>query len=190
LTAPSPSSSRRLLPPTSGSSTSNERVFYLQRAGLLPPTSGSSTSKSGSSTSNERVFYLQGAVPSTSKGGSAGHLSSGEKGHFRKAGIRLCWIGDDLGLDFWGFFGFHFEHNLAWTCRPLKVKVCATWIDDVTTKVVENDISKSVLSSAHSPHVNIFYCMGGLEGFRADFFSPRALRQVFPGIWLAFNDHG
>ncbi len=44
---------------------------------------------SGTSTS-------KGAVPSTSKGGSAGHLSIEAKGHFSKAGLRQTAVRDGI----------------------------------------------------------------------------------------------
>jgi hypothetical protein len=93
------------------------------------------TSERVASTSNERVASAQ-------KRGSARHLSSGEKGHFSTAGIRLSWILGYFGLDFLGIFGLHFEHNLAWTC--LSFKVCATWIEAVLSKGAKSTIFKSV----------------------------------------------
>jgi hypothetical protein len=108
-------------------------------------------------------------VKSTSK------IASGAKSTtspFSKAGIRLSWIGDDFETDFWVFFGGFLDSILStiWPGLACLLKCSETWIDDVTTKVVENDISKSVLSRRRSPHVNIFYCMGGLGQFPKDSF--------------------
>jgi hypothetical protein len=57
------------------------------------------------------VLKILSLVPQ--KGGSAGHLSSGAKGHFSTAGIRLSWIGDDFETDFLVFFGGFLDSILS-----------------------------------------------------------------------------
>jgi hypothetical protein len=59
----------------------------------------------------------------------------------------------------------------------------ATWIDSAISQVATSTIPESVLSNEGSPHVNIFYCMGGLLRVSVDFFSPGAVAHAFYCVW-------